>query len=211
MNNLKFYGGKTNGDIVGVFKDKEYSDLPVKDRVVLDIGANIADSAIYFAAQGAKHVLAIEPDERCHKFAQKNVEVNGFSEVVNIIRGAVVSSNSNINENSSMKLLTLQDIIRNYDLESTILKMDCEGCEYDVILNTPPDVLRNFTHVKLEYHYGYRNVMNKLRNSGFLTKATRPRYFKPALNPNSLNVYFAEGRWERINSVYVGWLVAIRQ
>ena len=29
-----------------------------------------------------------------------------------------------------MKLLTLQDIIRNYDLESMILKMDCEGCEY---------------------------------------------------------------------------------
>src|SRR5215212_7819392 len=53
VNGLRFYGGKTNGDIVGVFINNQYEYLPVKDKVVIDIGANIGDSPIYFILRGA--------------------------------------------------------------------------------------------------------------------------------------------------------------
>lgn len=210
VDNLIFYGGKTNGDIAGIFRDNEYSNLPVKDSVVLDIGANIGDSAIYFASKGAKKVLAIEPDKMCHDFALKNIEANGLSDAIKIVHGAIVSDNDCKKENSNITLLTLQDMINNYGTVPTILKMDCEGCEYETLLNTPQEVLRNFTNLKIEYHYGYRNLIKKLKSSGFMTRHTWPTYFKPHLNLNTLNVYYSGNKWERINSFYVGWIEATK-
>jgi transcription elongation factor Elf1 len=58
---LQFYNGISNGDLFNIFYEKDYDFLPVKNRVVIDIGANIADSSIYFATTGAKKVIALEP------------------------------------------------------------------------------------------------------------------------------------------------------
>jgi FkbM family methyltransferase len=38
-----------------------YEDLNVRGRVVVDVGAYIGDSAIYFALRGARKVVAVEP------------------------------------------------------------------------------------------------------------------------------------------------------
>jgi FkbM family methyltransferase len=46
-------------------------------------------------------------------------------------------------EGIRIPLLTLEQIIRENQIEpGAFLKMDCEGCEYDVILSTPSDVLK---------------------------------------------------------------------
>ena len=47
--------GKVNqeGDIIGIFVDNAYEDLSMKNKTVIVIGGNIADSAIYFALCGA--------------------------------------------------------------------------------------------------------------------------------------------------------------
>ena len=43
--------------------------------------------------------------------------------------------------------------------------MDCEGCEYDdIILHAPSEVLNRLNHIQIEYHYGYRNLKDKLEN-----------------------------------------------
>jgi hypothetical protein len=55
---LQFCDGISNGDLFNIFYKKEYEFLPVNNRVVIDIGANIADSSIYFAINGAKKVIA---------------------------------------------------------------------------------------------------------------------------------------------------------
>ena len=52
--------------------------------------------------------------------------------------------------------------------------MDCEECEYDVILSAPTTVLRRFSHIQTEYHKGYRNLGSKLEKSGYSVKTTRP-------------------------------------
>jgi hypothetical protein len=210
VDDLAFYGGKTNGDIVGIFRANNYSELPVKDRVVLDIGANIGDSAIYFAIRGAKKVLAIEPDKMCYEFAVKNIEANGLSDAIKIIHGAIVSPNNDNKGNPNFILLTLQDMIKNYNMNPTVCKIDCEGCEYETILNAPREVLRNFAHLKIEYHYGYRNLVKKLKSSGFLTRHTWPTYCKPRLNLNTLTKYYSGNQWERISSFYVGWIQATK-
>jgi hypothetical protein len=41
------HGALSNGDVVGIFLDNMYHSLPVRDKIVVDVGANIGDSAIY--------------------------------------------------------------------------------------------------------------------------------------------------------------------
>ena len=48
--------GSTVGMIEENFVNEQYKNLDVKDKDVVDIGANIGDTAIYFALKGAKHV-----------------------------------------------------------------------------------------------------------------------------------------------------------
>jgi ribosomal protein L11 methylase PrmA len=69
---IKLYGAKNNGDAyIDVFLKQEYQFLPVKDRTVIDIGANVGDSSIYFALRGADKVIALEPLPTSYKMAKK--------------------------------------------------------------------------------------------------------------------------------------------
>ena len=75
-----------------------------------------------------------------------------------------------------MDLLSLDNILLNYIklLEGELLlKMDCEGCEYN-ILNESNDVLRKFNRIVIEYHNGYENIKTKLEGVGFNVKFTKP-------------------------------------
>jgi len=70
-----FRGGvrfrRLRGTVLEVFDYGEYESLDVVGRVVVDAGAYIGDSAIYFALRGAKRVIAVEltptPTPRCLK------------------------------------------------------------------------------------------------------------------------------------------------
>ena len=44
---IKMLGGVNNGDIFHIFLKNEYKSIPVQDKTIVDIGANIADSSIY--------------------------------------------------------------------------------------------------------------------------------------------------------------------
>ena len=158
IDGLTFYGGKTNGDIVGVFIKKEYDCLPVKNKIVLDVGASIGDSSIYFILRGATKVIALEPDLELYSLAKKNIELNGFADKIELIRAGCSYIDRGDQVNSKPPLMTLQTILDNYSIKPDVLKMDCEGCEYDVILSSSPHTLFNFSFLEIEYHYGYENI-----------------------------------------------------
>jgi len=52
-------------------------------------------------------------------------------------------------------------------LSNAILKLDCEGCEYDTILNCSASILQKFTDIQVEYHKGYKNLEEKFMSVGF--------------------------------------------
>ena len=56
--------------------------------------------------------------------------------------------------------------------------MDCEGCEYEVILKATKSLLNKFDYIILEYHYGAKNLLRKLKESGFVCIHTKPNYFR---------------------------------
>ena len=191
----------TNGDVSGIFLKDNYSFLPVKGKMVLDIGANIADSSIYFAIKGAKKIIALEPLPKNYESAKKNIEINNLSDKIELLLAGCSSKSGNMLVDSQVKcgdrlidsqvkggnrslyeskkgievpLLTLDDILNTYDIKTALLKVDCEGCEYEIIKSSSAETLRNFTHIQIEYHFGYKNLKEKLEKCGFKVSVSNP-------------------------------------
>jgi hypothetical protein len=62
----------------------------------------------------------------------------------------------------------LNSLIRGLGTENgSILKMDCESCEYETILNAKPDDLKIFEQLIVEYHDGYMELRKVLEDAGF--------------------------------------------
>ena len=75
----------TLGMIKEQFIEEQYGWLDVKGKDVIDIGANVGDSAIYFALKGAKHVYAFEPYPYSYKIALKNVKLNYLQSKITLL------------------------------------------------------------------------------------------------------------------------------
>jgi len=177
-NNIKFK--HVYLQICEVFEGEDYKFLNVKDKNVLDIGAFVGDSSIYFILKGAKKVYAIEPHPNAYKEMIENIKLNNMEDKIipinmgisyekdyvsinivdiNHVGGSFFNSN-----NTSIKVPAskLSDIIEKYNIDAQILKMDCEGCEYDVILKDY-DTIREFEEIGFEYHaYNTKISVKKL-------------------------------------------------
>jgi FkbM family methyltransferase len=196
---VTLYGSITNSDAVGVFLNGIYEYLPVAGKTVIDIGANIADSSIYFAVRGAKKVIALEPFPKNYEMAKRNVESNNLSDKITLLlggcagnqgfvtispfdKGSAVSQVRNSSQGFKVPLLTLGDILKQNNLQNgelNILKMDCEGCEYESLLSADRDVIRSFSHIQIEYHYGYKDLKYKLEENGFIVSTSKPELLNP--------------------------------
>jgi FkbM family methyltransferase len=191
---LQFYNGISNGDLFNIFYEKDYNFLPVKDRVVIDIGANIADSSIYFAMIGARKVIALEPFPKNFEIAQKNIALNSFTDKIELLNAGCCGGQSSKDMildasakgascqtmqsslGSNIHFYSLGELVDKYSANSpAILKLDCEGCEYDIILSNDTTVLGKFSHIQIEYHYGYRDLKKHLIGAGFAVSYTDPK------------------------------------
>lgn len=208
---LRFYGGKSNADSISSFIEREYDHLPVKDKVVIDIGANIGDSSIYFALKGARRIVAVEPDPKVYALAKKNIETNGLSDRIELVRAACANTNLDSQGNNNKPLVTLDRIIEMPAIKPSILKMDCEGCEYDVILSASTETLLNFSNIQIEYHLGYKNLKEKLEGCGFQVRITEPKYFISLFGDSATNKLVSpDGQTAVANKTYSGMLYAAR-
>jgi len=162
-----FYGADEMGDVGGIFYAEQYKMLKPRNEIVIDIGAGIADSSIYFALNGAKKVIGLEPDIRAYNFALKNININNLTNIITLINGGY-GKDSEIYERK-IKIYSLETLLNENGIDGAILKMDCEGCEYN-LLNEKDDILRKFNRILMEYHHGYKNLQKSLKKQGFLLK-----------------------------------------
>jgi FkbM family methyltransferase len=195
---VKITGATLDSDIFSVLVNNSYNFLPVRDKVVIDVGANIADSCIYFALRGANRVIGLEPFPKNYELAKRNIELNELSDKVTLLlagcSGRTGSTKVDPNRTTTVStqlesisasgidvpLMTIPDILNQNNIrpKGNILKMDCEGCEYESILSISEDVLHMFSNILIEYHHGYKNIKNKLEECGFIVSITRPRFSK---------------------------------
>src|SRR5579859_3164508 len=66
------------------FVQREYDVLDVQGAVVIDIGAYVGDSAIFFARAGARRVYGYEPFATTYAAAVRNVVLNGLEDVIKL-------------------------------------------------------------------------------------------------------------------------------
>jgi len=182
-----------------------YRRLDVKEKRVLDAGASIGDTAVYFALRGAREVVAFEPYPFPYQFALRNVEANGLRNVRVINAGVsgrdgtvrVTGGETTIGDDLKpsdepdaveVPIYSLDRVLEEYG-PFDVLKMDCEGCEYDAILNSKR--IGELRQIQLEYHYGPGRLAEALRSAGFEVEATRPQrgYNPRARDPNMLQGY----------------------
>ena len=174
------------------FIGKQYKWLDVEGKDVVDIGANIGDTAIYFALRGARHVYAFEPYPYSYNIATKNIRLNHLEDKITLLnegcgKGGFVTIQEdyentsgtdlkNFKEGKKIKIENLDEIVKRFNLKHAALKVDCEGCEYDLILNASDEALKAFDWVIIEYHYGYRNLARRLKRTEFKVKYSLPKY-----------------------------------
>ena len=127
-----------------------YGKPELTGRIVIDIGAAIGDTALFFKKCGAKAVFGYEADEARVRIAEKNIELNGMHD-------SVVVYNKKATVEEIQKLMaTINDPI--------FLKLDCEGCEYDIV---PKLDMSKVTQVVMEYHMKPEPLMEALARVGF--------------------------------------------
>jgi FkbM family methyltransferase len=185
------------GDLVGSFAYHDYDFLDVTNRTVVDVGASIADTAIYFALRGAKRVIAFEPFPKIFEIAGRNVKANGLEDKIILVNAGCgydgevrvkedVESNASaglkdFGEGVKIPMYSLNTIVSKFNVEKgSVLKVDCEGCEYDLFRNASREALERFDQIEMEYHYGYKELVNILKKNGFKTKNTIPIYLPRA-------------------------------
>ena len=181
-----------------IFLNDAYGDLDIAGKVVLDVGANIGDSALYFAAKGAKRIFAYEPYPRACRLASTNARINGFQNIKVVNAGMSGHSRSVMLEPKRVSsradavvpspkgkrvgIITLEQAVATHGITNGVLKLDCEGEEYGIILGCSRKTLRAFSQIAVEYHKGYADIARKLSAAGFRVKHTMP---EKMWNPSS--------------------------
>ncbi len=86
-NHIIMHGVKDigSGFLYEVFIQEDYKFLRINDMIVIDVGANIGDSAIYFALNGAKKIIALEPHTYPFSFALRNVKENNLEGKIELL------------------------------------------------------------------------------------------------------------------------------
>lgn len=164
-------------DIVTVFIifAKNIYGSVAKDSIVLDIGANIGVFSLFAAISGAKKVFAYEPNPEAYRVLQKNITQNNFDNIIKCFNLAVsdkenielkfpinsspYSKNLNADQLHDYQMITtttLQNILIDNNLDFIdFLKIDCEGCEFEVLYNLPPGISERIKNIRMEFHGHY--------------------------------------------------------
>ena len=143
------------------FTDDEWNMIDFANRHVIDIGGNVGDTSLYFASKGAE-VISFEPVKHLHELAQKNIGLNPeLSDKITLVNKGVGGKRGTLTFDSTsvqgyvddtsyeMEIISIYDLLNNYEFTPDVLKMDCEGCEFEIILN---ENLTMFNDIIFEHH-----------------------------------------------------------
>ncbi|MCX8186021.1 MAG: FkbM family methyltransferase [Sulfolobales archaeon] len=147
------------------------------DSIVIDIGAWVGDSSIYFARL-RNHVVAIEPIEMHARYIHLNARLSGLEDRIKVINAAYHFTTDKLNRIdlrgpatkvpsglNNINYVKLSEIIS--DVGKAYIKADCEGCEYDLINELIPQYTDTVYGIAMEIH---KDAGNHLKLLSKLTK-----------------------------------------
>lgn len=176
-----------------VFQD--YGRLRVNNKTVFDVGSYVGETAIYFAARGASRVISFEPFPYSFQRGVENIKMNRLEDRVlltnvgigggnrkllvstkfentvgsSILDGDGVFTNKNppLENFTEIEVRKFSEVIASYDFKNAVLKMNCEGCEYEVFKSINLDDIRQFSEIQMHFHGDPEPLMRMLKLAGF--------------------------------------------
>lgn len=193
-----------------VLLDELYGEVCLKDRVVIDIGAHKGYFAAYALMAGAKAVISYEPEPsnfRCLSHFAESARSRG--KAMEAVRAAVsdyegelpfyMSSESwrhslfqyegqSYLETGKVRTTALSTVLAHARATSPsseiLLKIDAEGAECPLLLNSPSHIFEQVRETIFEYHsFGQCSLGDIIRRQqlfGFL--------YKPSARANDLHI-----------------------
>jgi FkbM family methyltransferase len=187
--------------ILEVYEVKEYDVKLTNPKVIIDIGANIGTTSVFFSKKYPNcHIYSYEPAEATFKLLRLNLLINDVSNVVAHKFG--ISGNSGklafyihpasglssvYKKRKGMKKVVIETrslsrLFRsNRIIKCDLLKLDCEGSEYDVLFNLPKQFFNIIDNIVLEYHDNlttkkHEELLTFLKKMGYKTKLKHSRF-----------------------------------
>ena len=166
---------------------------PVPDGwTVVDIGAGVGDFSILAAySHPATRVIAYEPFPGSYALLVRNIAKNGVSNVIprqeavwreageirlDLSAGEPLQIASNAAGDGgkvAVPAVTLAGLLAQHKIERIdLLKLDCEGAEYPILMGAPAETLAKVERIVMEYHdrdadQNYLTLGEFLIDSGF--------------------------------------------
>lgn len=153
-----------------IWSDSYRAQEHVMDAVVVDVGANVGAFTIWAFEHGARHIYAVEPfEENMIEFA-KNLRYHGITRKVTPVLAAagetgVLEVGLRIAEDPTARstgvqvipgegtpVVDLRDLVEMAGGHIDVLKLDCEGSEYPLMLSADAEVISMIDFITLEFH-----------------------------------------------------------
>lgn len=163
-----------------------------KGSTIIDIGAHVGIFSI-LAGKTAKNVkvLSFEPLPENYILLKQNIALNKLESHITAYEKGIGKKEERkklyidpknsgghslyirSNHSKTISLISLKQVFTQNKLKKAdILKIDCEGAEFDIIYSTPRKYLNGFRCIGIEYseNGNINKLENYLKNLGFKTK-----------------------------------------
>lgn len=186
------------------YLDKDYEKFGFKipkKGVLIDVGAFIGDYSILASKQSPNlTIFAIEPSKDNYELLLKNIKLNNSQNILpfylalhSSLKEINIHTNNTdpsqfytINKKDSIhettKALSLEKFFVQNNIQlCNLLKLDCEGAEYDILLNTSKKFLNNHIEkIVMEFHhndqYDVKSLSSYLTDSGYKVSVYPPKF-----------------------------------
>ena len=162
------------------------NNFNLEKKTAIDIGAFIGNHSIFFSRM-FENVISFEPHPtsfeilklncknsgniKLYNFGCSNKNENSFLRLKHTNIGGSNISNGKHERDFSIKLIKLDDLLKDYDHEIGLIKIDTEGHEENVINGSVELLKKNKPIIVMELknfnNYEEPNVIKKLRTIGY--------------------------------------------
>jgi FkbM family methyltransferase len=188
------------GDWISVYVHDDYAiQIPWPElRSIVDIGACVGSFTVWAGRMAPNaRLVAVEPNPDVIPYLDDNIRGNQLQGRTTILECALGSSpglasledsqalatnmrvvSVEVGRGPTVPQVTLEGLFDQTEItQCDLLKLDCEGGEYDVLLTAPEAVLERVRAIVCEYHPVNRHtpaqLIARLTASGFVVDADR--------------------------------------
>ena len=173
---------------------------------IIDIGGGLGDFSILAAsAHPSNRVITFEPTPESFALLQQNVERNGIKNIEAYMLGIwsgetnlvldtalgnpvqfssrpagspMISNQAQKGESLLAQAISLPQAFERFQVKTcSLLKLDCEGAEFEILFNTPADLFQRIERIVMEYHdgvtpYNHNDMDRFLARQGYRVRVT---------------------------------------